>query len=392
MPSGTVLPDGRRAKALRAERGWTQEELAEKVGCVKKTVENIEAGRRVHKRSLREVAQALGVEFGDLCLPEDAPTPGPAAGLTAEAPGGVGATPSVVPRVIVELDLARYSDIARHLEQSLGVAAVAALNDQIQALVRQALTDVGQRPEDALLLATGDGAILAFEEADVASLFAEAMHRAAEAANAGKDVELAQRHFRIGISSDQIVLEPQTGPGGDFLGFKLAGSAVANAVRLEAACRTGEVLICSDTWAELPREMRRLYGPEEVVPGKRTERLRAHRRKVVEPAPGVPPKEEPSGGPPRPAPPRAPKPPASSGLSSGSELLMLLTERLIITEVRQVWALTLEENMDEQMPSRGLPDCVGELLHRASKRGRLPHLLDALRRVRPDLDLTAFFQ
>jgi hypothetical protein len=70
---------------------------------------------------------------------------------------------------------------------------------------------------------------------------------------------------------------------------------------------------------------------------------------------------------------------------------MLLTQKLTLTDVRQVWADALGENMDEHMPSRPFPECVIELLHRASKRDRLPHLRDALRRVRPDLDLAAFF-
>jgi transcriptional regulator with XRE-family HTH domain len=395
MPSGAILPDGQRVKALRAERGWTQEELAGKVGCAKKTIENIEAGRPVLPRTLRELAQALGVAFHELCLPKEAPGQSSACGPATEAADGVEGPPQTVFRVIVELDLSRYSDIARHLEQSLGVAAVAALNDQIQALVRQALTDIGQRPEDALVLTTGDGAILAFEQAATASRFAEELHRAAEAANCGKDVGLARRHFRIGVSSDHIVMEPRTTPGSDFLGFKLAGSAVANAVRLEAACRTGEVLICSDTWAELPRETRRLYGPEEVVPGKRAERLRAHRRKVVEPAPWDGPEDSRLGSARMSAhtPPSAPKPPGSTGPSSGAELRLLLTEKLTLTDARQVWVDTLGEDLDEHMPGRGLPECVIELLLRARKRGRLPHLLDALRRVRPDLseELDHFF-
>ena len=57
-------------------------------------------------------------------------------------------------------------------------------------------------------------------------------------------------------------------------------------MRLEAAARTGEVLICVDTYADLPKELRSQYGPVETVKGKRDETFQTHRRKVVEPAPG----------------------------------------------------------------------------------------------------------
>src|SRR5436309_3184019 len=65
----------------------------------------------------------------------------------------------------------------------------------------------------------------------------------------------------------------------------IAGASIAYAVRLEGACNTGEVLISADTYAALDPEAQKEYGPEEVVRGKRDEVFRAHRRRVVEPAP-----------------------------------------------------------------------------------------------------------
>src|SRR5262249_10971206 len=56
-----VHASGSCVRGLRNERGWSQEELARKVGVNKKTVENIEAGKRIRDQTLRWVAEALEV-------------------------------------------------------------------------------------------------------------------------------------------------------------------------------------------------------------------------------------------------------------------------------------------------------------------------------------------
>ncbi|HSS99615.1 MAG TPA: hypothetical protein VLK33_21415, partial [Terriglobales bacterium] len=66
--------------------------------------------------------------------------------------------------------------------------------------------------------------------------------------------------------------------------FDFAGMSISNAVRLESACKTGEVLIDSKAWSELPADIQNSYGAEEIVKGKRDEQIRAHRRRVVAPA------------------------------------------------------------------------------------------------------------
>jgi class 3 adenylate cyclase len=201
------------------------------------------------------------------------------------APGDVAQSSWPKYRAVVEVELACYCEIARSLQQSIGECADAVLSEQIQSLIRKALGATGHSVQETFLNSTDGGAVLAFESAEVASRFAEALHRAAQEHNLGKDVGLAQRHFRIGICSGEIVPERRTTTGGDFLGFVFAGKAVADAVRLETACRTGEVLICGETWAQLPASLRKLYGPEELVHGKRSEQIRVHRRRVIDPAP-----------------------------------------------------------------------------------------------------------
>jgi hypothetical protein len=188
-------------------------------------------------------------------------------------------------KAVVVVDLSRYSDSARELEQHVGAPAVRELNAQIQGFIASALKAIGLAGYQLPYKNTGDGAIIALDTAEQASRFAEALHQAAHAHNLRKEVPLAQRHFRVGIWTDAIILNRQANAEGQFIGFEMAGTAIANAVRLEGACRTGEVLIGPDTWGDLPKAMRKQYGDQEEVKGKRGERFRAHRRNVVNAAP-----------------------------------------------------------------------------------------------------------
>jgi class 3 adenylate cyclase len=201
------------------------------------------------------------------------------------APAAPGVDQANAEKVIVVVDLSRYSDIARQLEQHFGAHTVRELNTQIQGLITGALESVGVPVHELPYKGTGDGAIVTLGTPEQASRFAEALHHAARTHNWGKEVPLAQRHFRIGVWTGQVQLDRRATADGRFVGFEMAGTAIANAVQLEGACRTGEVLISPDTWVALPKAMRREYGGQEEVKGKRGERFRAHRRKVVEPAP-----------------------------------------------------------------------------------------------------------
>jgi len=187
-------------------------------------------------------------------------------------------------RVVVVVDLSRYSDIAKELEQQLGTSAVVTLNDQILEMIYEALRRIDMDRKNIPFKYTGDGAIAIFEGATEASRFAEQLLKIAEDYNRGKQIPLAQRHFRVGIATGVVeVVEKQ--PENGQWDMDMAGLTIANAVRLEAACRTGEMLISSETWADLPRELRVLYADEEEVKGKRGETFRTHRRAVASQAP-----------------------------------------------------------------------------------------------------------
>jgi hypothetical protein len=192
---------------------------------------------------------------------------------------------AVVDKVVVVIDLSRYSDICKQLEQQLDVTAVGALNDQIKELIGLGLAGASIAPGSAPYKGTGDGAIIALDTPAEASLFAEKLHKAAEEHNLGKDLPLAQRHFRVGIWRGKLLLRPEPHGKGYPTTFDFAGTTIANAVRLEGACKTGEVFIGSEAWADLPADVRERFGDEEIVEGKREEKFRAHRRRVVGPAP-----------------------------------------------------------------------------------------------------------
>jgi class 3 adenylate cyclase len=192
---------------------------------------------------------------------------------------------SVVDKVVAVVDLSRYSDICKQLDQQLGVTAVGALNDQIKELISFGLAGASIKPDEQPYKGTGDGAIIALGTAAQASLFAEKLHKAAEERNLGRDVELAQRHFRVGIWPGKLLLRPEQRGKGYPPTFDFAGTTIANAVRLEGACKTGEVLIGSEAWAALDTDARKWYGAEEIVKGKRDEKFPAHRRRVIAPAP-----------------------------------------------------------------------------------------------------------
>jgi transcriptional regulator with XRE-family HTH domain len=61
MSEEILRADGKLVRHLRWNHGWTQEDLAMKVGCAKRTIENLESGKPISVKTLRDVAQALRV-------------------------------------------------------------------------------------------------------------------------------------------------------------------------------------------------------------------------------------------------------------------------------------------------------------------------------------------
>jgi len=184
-------------------------------------------------------------------------------------------TEKIVKRTIVELDLVGYSDIARHLEEHLGANAVMQLNKQVQSFVNEGLHAVKIPRGDAVNSKAGDNAIVVFENASEAHRFAEAFHRITDLYNSSKTEISAKRHFRLGISTGNIAIE----------GDEIAGTAIIDSCRLEAGGDKGHILICADTYRELPEEYRNSYAGPERLKDKRGKEHQVYRYVVVEKEP-----------------------------------------------------------------------------------------------------------
>lgn len=176
---------------------------------------------------------------------------------------------------VVELDLKGYSDIARDLEEHFTAQVVLQLNAQIQSFVDTGLKAVGGHRERCLIATTGDGAILAFDNANSAHFFGEAVHNASKVHNQVKLVAAAARWFRIGVSTGELAIEERDGRR------QMAGSVIARAVRLEAAANIGEIVVDEDTYSDLSPDLQMRYGDTEQIAGKREERFKARRCVVV---------------------------------------------------------------------------------------------------------------
>jgi tetratricopeptide (TPR) repeat protein/class 3 adenylate cyclase len=182
-------------------------------------------------------------------------------------------------RTVVVVDLSQYSAIMKSLEigHKMGANATKFLDEQIRQLVCRAVEQVHADCKEHYVKGTGDGAILQFKSVPLAEEFAVALHCLADTEhNRTASNELEWRCFCIGMFTGEVILSPS----------EIAGAAVAYATRLEAAARTGEIVMDTFSCAELPEVQQKAYQPEESVPGKPHDSIfTVRRRQVVEPAP-----------------------------------------------------------------------------------------------------------
>jgi XRE family transcriptional regulator, aerobic/anaerobic benzoate catabolism transcriptional regulator len=150
---------GRRARALRAARGYTLRELADRSELSARFLVQIESGEaNVSVRKLASLARALGTTPADLLA-----GPGGDAGLPVVALLGLrGAGKSAIGRRLARRLKVPFVELDRRVEEAagLGLDEVFALHgqDYYRRLEREALDQVlsGDRP---VVLATGGGIV-----------------------------------------------------------------------------------------------------------------------------------------------------------------------------------------------------------------------------------------
>jgi class 3 adenylate cyclase len=179
-------------------------------------------------------------------------------------------------RTVLELDLVGYTDIAVALEEALDIEAVRTFEDQIQSFVDEGLAAIGLERDRVVLGTAGDNAILIFESAEQMHQFAATVADACRRYNAGKTTPLARRWFRMGAATGEIQLDREK--------RRIIGTTIARAVRLEAASSQGVLLIDQATYQALPEWLRKAYGPQETVKGKRQEQFTAYRIRFIDKA------------------------------------------------------------------------------------------------------------
>lgn len=178
-------------------------------------------------------------------------------------------------KTVVELDLVGYSSISTHIEEGLNVLSVADLNEQIITFIEAGLDEANVLSEQALVMRTGDGAILVFDSANQAFQFAEDVHKRTQEHNSSRRLSIGKRVFRIGMATGEIVMRRK--PEG---GFDVAGSTIARAVRLEAKAQPGGVLIDAATFNSLRDDLKTRFGPKQSVQGKRDEKFEAYAAQI----------------------------------------------------------------------------------------------------------------
>ena len=153
---------------------------------------------------------------------------------------------------------------------------MAKLNQQIHTFIAHSLDQIAGTQTYRLIAKTGDGAIILFQHAEDAHRFGFQVHLSAQEHTGKRSESTAGRWFRVGIATGDVNVTSALD-----LPCEYAGTAITNAVRLEASARAGELVVDANTFGKLSAEAQALYGSEEVTRGKRDERFRARRCRVT---------------------------------------------------------------------------------------------------------------
>lgn len=170
------------------------------------------------------------------------------------------------------VDLVGYSKMAAILENIAGSAAIATFNSAIQRTLDGALLASSLVRRECVVMTTGDGAILRFDEPRKAIEFAFALTDASSVHNANVQDLNAHHHFRTGIATGEVAIDTDAKQGNG-----LGGMAIVRAARLEGKAPPDGALIDLETWQGLIEDQRNRFVGPELVQGKRGEAFSAFR-------------------------------------------------------------------------------------------------------------------
>jgi class 3 adenylate cyclase len=161
-------------------------------------------------------------------------------------------------RVVVSVDLAEYGRMTDEIEGFLGAEGIFAFNRQIQEIMAEVLNK--QSISCEILINTGDGVLAVLREPDQAVEFAVAIHKAIRAKNAEKSNAEHRIHFRIGISTGNLVIQTTKSRDNSLAKHDIGGKVIKTAVRLQSAAQAGQVLICDKTHSLMKGDTKPDFG------------------------------------------------------------------------------------------------------------------------------------
>jgi class 3 adenylate cyclase len=165
---------------------------------------------------------------------------------------------------IVSVDLAQYGRMAEGVDSVIGASGIFKFNEDIRGIMERALEEKHIPLNEAILVNTGDGVLAFLKSADHAVEFAEAVHLEVLSKNTQKSPG-NQLHFRTGISTGFIVVQKKSTRDQKLAKHDMGGKPIAIAVRLQAACHPGRILICEDTYKALKGTIKGRFGKQSLM-------------------------------------------------------------------------------------------------------------------------------
>jgi class 3 adenylate cyclase len=189
------------------------------------------------------------------------------------------------PMAVLQVDLAKYTEKAEMARDLLGQRYVAILDRSIHDLVMESVKNVAGIDGNIPAKKMGDGILFLIDSVDAAVKVAESIHLSAMRRNGTAANPTVCWYFRIAISMDEVVMTPPPESTESGQGIEFAGTAIIEAVRLQSACRTGEILITDGAYSQLPKPQQTLFQSRGDVVAKHGRKYLAYARRVIDPAP-----------------------------------------------------------------------------------------------------------